>query len=410
VSPGLVRMLEMISANFKDSMLVDRFLVLASDMPEHEKVEATLQLARTLQKKSPRKAMEIAWMVYNSSLSDAESLAVIADAFDGLGKQGKADIVRSELKRITNGSLSPEVRNLARLTVEEHVTTTLAGKDHSPWAGQEGASESPISTFDLENPPSLFEPGPVSRPPQNPDSTLILDPMVTLGPLDVMSDVSLGYDSSEPKANVKTPKAAAEKQPSHAASIEIASAAMPSAGLPEAIPPREPSKHYIAPKVRDVKSKAQSVTQASMARSNMEPTPKIFAVEEQLSRLEELAKAEQWDRLMEGLNSWFPNGDHPYLLAYFERLHLHRIDIAFADYWLNVLIAAQQERRALRFIVTRLTEEPQLAWARMVLPKVHRITDLMDLDPIQWRESDGVLVLRDKVARQRPRAGCYWAA
>jgi hypothetical protein len=376
----------MISTNSNDSMLVDRFLVLASDMPEHEKVEATLRLARTLLEKSPRKAIEIAWMVYNSSLKDADSLSLIADAFDRLGKQGKADIIRTELKRITNGSLSQDVRNLARLTVEEHITTALAGKEASPAMVLDSPSGIAETVFDLGDVSSPVNEVVNPAKPHNLNATKIVDPSATIGPGEVLLDLAMPAIESASRAVSKNKANSSPQRNDVAApSTPRVSAVTPGAGIPEAIPPKEPSMHAIAGKSRDVKKTSEIATQASLATHSFNSAQKIPETE-QLDRLEELAQAGHWDRLLGLLQSCYPLADHPYLLKYFERHNLNRIDIGFADFWLDVLIAARQERRALRFIVTRLTEEPHLAWARMALPKLHKITAIMNLSPIEWRE------------------------
>jgi hypothetical protein len=404
-----MRMLQLIDINTNDSMLVDRFLVLAADMPEHEKLEATLKLARTLLKKAPRKAMDVAWMVYNSSLRDGESLSLIAEAFEKLGKTGKAEVIRSELKRINNTNLSPEVRNMARLTVEEHVTTTLAEKiqdlpleasnDNAP------AASLPMPSLNLE---SLLAPqakgldaeksakidGKEQADKRLSQNTTLLDRQpvahpTTPKPLETVAHLDLDEKSS---------------------SLRVDSVALPSAGLPAAIPPKEPSKVILDGKTKNYKKQIQDQTQASVARTSVESSTTMIDSDQRWPRLRELAANESWERLLGLMQDWYPDGEHPELLGFFERHALERIDIRFAEFWINILIAAHQERRAIRYIVTKLSEEPHLAWARMVMPKIQKIVSLMDLMPVEWRESEGVLTLRDRVSQAKPRFGCYWAA
>ncbi len=410
MSPGLMRMLQLIDINTNDSMLVDRFLVLAADMPEHEKLEATLKLARTLLKKAPRKAMDVAWMVYNSSLRDGESLDLIAEAFEKLGKRAKADVIRSELKRINNANLSPEVRNLARLTVEEHVTTTLAEKIQDPDQkipiAVDLSSDSPMATLNLE---SLLAPQP-SAVPADPLIASKETPKVSILPASPQQTILIEPSPKPLSALPKSAQVTPVLDLNDRDASKVDSVALPSAGLPAAIPPKEPSKVMVDVKSKNVKKLSSSQTRASQAGIPLESSTTMIAFEKRFPRLEELAADENWERLLHLMQEWFPHADDPELLGLFERFGLERIDIRFAELWVEILIAAQHERRAIRYMVTRLSEEPHLAWARMFLPKIQKIVSRMDLMPVDWRESEGVLTLRDRIAQAKPRFGCYWAA
>lgn len=402
-------MLNLIDTNPNDTVLVDRFLVLAADMPEHEKLTVTIRLARTLLKRVPRKAIEVAWMVYNSSLRDEDSLKLIAEAFEQMGKHGKADLIRSELKRIANNNLTPEVRNLARLTVEEHVTTTLAEKP-TPAAPEDVFNERdsvmPMATLSLDSLPMIDEIKTGPSPASGGVTMAATEQVAMMNGQTVMLDQKNlpGVKST----SISSAQGAIESKSPGEQKIE--SVALPSAGIPAAIPAKEPSKISIETKSKSTQGLANAKTHASVARPKPEEFNTHLDNEVQLNRLEELADSENWDRLLSILQTWFPNGDHPYLLGYFERRKIAKIDIRYAEFYLDVLISAKQERRALRFMINKLTEEPQLAWARMMLPKVEKITGLMALTPIKWRESDGVLALRNQMAAQKPRFGCYWAS
>jgi hypothetical protein len=381
MGPGLAKILELIDANPADSMLVDRYLILASDIPEHERVDATIQLASSLLKRNPRRALEVAWMLYKSSLRDMDSLELISQALDDLGKSNKAAIIRSEMKRINNDQLSDDVKRLARLTIEEHVTNTILGRDNGvQWNPNENTQSQQISfaEFNLDG----------SVPKQEPEA-LVSSFLETQQIDSLIDDLRL---EPAPARFVQTPKQEAN------ASVARVSAATPGAGIPEAIPPKEPSKHSIGMFSRVV----NHVTEHNEAS--------FRPIEESRKRLKSLVAAEKWDGVYNLLQEAFSTADDKILLSLFQQHKLAQIDLRYAEFWIDILIAAKQERRALRYILQKLNEEPHLAWARMVYPKIKIIRESLDLTSFEWHEAEGVSALRDNTAKMRPRLGCYWAS
>ena len=379
MGPGLAKILELIDANPADSMLVDRYLILASDIPEHERVDATIQLASSLLKRNPRRALEVAWMLYKSSLRDMDSLELISQALDDLDKSNKAAIIRSEMKRINNDQLSDDVKRLARLTIEEHVTNTILGRDNGvQWNPNENTQSQQISfaEFNLDG----------SVPKQEP----LVSSFVETQQIDSLID-DLRLEPA-PARFVQTPKQEAN------ASVARVSAATPGAGIPEAIPPKEPSKHSIGMFSRVV----NHVTEHNEAS--------FRPIEESRKRLKSLVAAEKWDGVYNLLQEAFSTADDKILLSLFQQHKLAQIDLRYAGFWIDILIAAKQERRALRYILQKLNEEPHLAWARMVYPKIKIIRESLDLTSFEWHEAEGVSALRDNTAKMRPRLGCYWAS
>lgn len=381
MGPGLAKILELIDANPADSMLVDRYLILASDIPEHERVDATIQLASSLLKRNPRRALEVAWMLYKSSLRDMDSLELISQALDDLGKSHKAAIIRSEMKRINNDQLSDDVKRLARLTIEEHVTNTILGRDNGvQWNPNENTQSQQISfaEFNLDG----------SVPKQEPEA--LGSSYVETQQIDSLID-DLRLEPA-PARFVQTPKQEAN------ASVARVSAATPGAGIPEAIPPKEPSKHSIGMFSRVV----NHVTEHNEAS--------FRPIEESRKRLKSLVAAEKWDGVYNLLQEAFSTADDKILLSLFQQHKLAQIDLRYAEFWIDILIAAKQERRALRYILQKLNEEPHLAWARMVYPKIKIIRESLDLTSFEWHEAEGVSALRDNTAKMKPRLGCYWAS
>jgi hypothetical protein len=118
--------------------------------------------------------------------------------------------------------------------------------------------------------------------------------------------------------------------------------------------------------------------------------------------------SEDWEAVLVSLNVDLGVASNvQFLLATFERHKLERIDIRFAGCWIDALIADGQERRALRYIQQKLTEEESLTWARVCWPKIQIIRYRLELSHCDWRESDGVTILRKRVNELRPKLLCY---
>lgn len=402
MGPGLAKILELINASPDDSMLVDRYLVLAADMPEFERAEATLELAKSLLPQDPRRSMEISWMVYKSSLRDNESLEMIARALEALGKQTKGEMLRSEMMRLNNETLSDDARKLARLTIEEHVTSTLAGRDVLQWSLDDKTQQSDpsMAQFDLGG---SFE-------NEGPSLNGLAAPMATLR-MDEPSRDEVRAARGRPAQVVA--QLNDEPKETHG-SIARVSVNAPGAGIPEAIPRKEPSRHPANEMELDRQSArrdgGEEVPRQSIPEQVQGPRPELLSREEAHKRLALLIAAEKWDAVYRLLAEEFVSADDKLLLPLFQRYKLERIDLRFAEFWIDILLAAHQERRALRYIIQKLSEEPYLAWARMVYPKLDLIRKSLDLTAVDWREADGVFALRDRAARMQPRRGCYWAS
>jgi hypothetical protein len=366
MGPGLARMLDMIIKTPADTMLVDRFLVLASDIPESERVDATLKLAKALSDKQPRRALEVAWMLYKSGLKDSEALQLICDLLEAVNRSEKAQLIRAEMRRLADLKISAEARLEARKTIENHVNTTLAERG---WVS---------FSFDAE----------VTRTDQLPAAPAL--------------EQASGYHDDVSPARSKMIVAAPE------------SLAEFSEGIPEPIPPKEPSRHLSVLNSDNPKSTS---TRYSIRRGASEENPtsttgysahrRGMTIEEKRQRLKDMVAAEEWGSVLELLDHSFTSADDPILLKVFEEGRLARIDVRFAGWWVDILIASKQERRALRFMLQKLADEPHVSWAREFWPKVCVISECLHLEPVQWQERDGVSELRTKIASLRPRGGCY---
>ncbi|MCX6119507.1 MAG: hypothetical protein NT027_18375 [Proteobacteria bacterium] len=97
---GLNRLLELIRVNPQDTLLVDRFLILASDLKENERVDVTLGLSEALLRKNPSKAIDLAYMVYKARPGDFEPLEIMVEGLENLGRYGKATVLRQQLENV----------------------------------------------------------------------------------------------------------------------------------------------------------------------------------------------------------------------------------------------------------------------------------------------------------------------
>jgi hypothetical protein len=189
-------------------------------------------------------------------------------------------------------------------------------------------------------------------------------------------------------------------------SVARPSVEAPGAGIPEAIPAKEESRHAMLSVNQTSRSRQGSAMQEESKSRILRP--RSMSTDDRVRRLSDLIVAEEWESFLELLGHSFPTAEEPRLLKLFETHKLHRIDIRFASWWIDILIVARQERRALRFILQQLNDEPHLAWARMVWPKIKIMRESLNLTDFDWRESDGVAALRDGICGMNHRLGCYW--
>ena len=111
---GLSRILDLIRVNPQDTLLVDRFLILAADLHEEERVDVTLSLSEALLRKNPRRSIELAHMVYKARPGDTQPLELMVEGLENLGRYGKATVLRQHLEKVkkakdTNPGLAQRV-------------------------------------------------------------------------------------------------------------------------------------------------------------------------------------------------------------------------------------------------------------------------------------------------------------
>jgi len=403
MAPGLLRMLDLIKSSPANDRLVDRYLVLVADLKATERAEASLKLAETLIRIAPKRALDIAWGMFKAGTKEDESLEIIALALEALGKPARAALVRSETQRLKVAPLAYEVSEPLRKSVEDSVSAAVHGdkgdvsakleevtKSHKPILPEVKVSPADVKIEKVAE--IQFDLAANSSPGQ---TTLMLDPVA---PENFFSQAA--QEDRGLKTRDSNPAA-------HRESVARVSAAMPGAGIPEAIPPKEPSRHSMAMLEKKPAVSIQR-SQAEALESNIDPYPmESMARTDLKQRFRELLASENWEMLISFLNESSADWHDPILLDVFPKKRLQMLDVRFAGVWIDILTAARQERRALRFMIHCLIEEPHLAWARMIWSKIKPIQKSLNLNEFEWRESDGVTALRSQIEHLRPRTRCY---
>ena len=404
MAPGLLRMLDLIKSSPANDRLVDRYLVLVADLKPAERADATLKLAETLIRIAPKRALDIAWGLFKVGTKEEDSLEIIALALETLGKPARAALVRSETQRLKVVPLAYEVSEHLRKSVEESISAAVSGDkgDLSAKLDEVTKGHKPILTeAELVASPDIkiekvaeiqFDLGAHTPAPQ----TVLIQNQTS--PERVFSSVApqdqlVQTRDSNPVA--------------HRESVARVSAAMPGAGIPEAIPPKEPSRHSMAMLEKKPAISIQR-SQADLLESNIDPYPiESMAPADLKQRFKELLASENWEILISFLNESSNHWHDPILLDVFPKKRLQMLDVRFAAAWIDILTGARQERRALRFMIHCLIEEPHLAWARMIWSKIKPIQKSLNLNEFDWRESEGVTALRSQIEQLRPRTRCY---
>lgn len=408
--PGLKKLLELIKATPGDQRLVDRFVSLSLELTSDERVDAMIQLAQILATDAPVKAIDIAWGLFKQDRLQPESLKVVATALEALGKKSKAIAVREDLKRLTIHPAGTHEHESARESIQRAIVAALAGNAGGDFAdgAQTKTSQKPADNRDHET----SRVNHVEAPSFSLESTGVNADVAKVPSAGPQVPPEVNY--TPPQRQVIEPQEKVGKKDvvdvDPIASVARASAAAPGAGIPEAIPKKEPSNHSKAFHERLERESAHQVTRSSAAeslRSVIMPRPSDAPACRLL--VKELISSGRWADLLSFFYEAFEDKSDPLIIEIFQTHQLKKVDIQFAALWIDALVWSRQERRALRFMHQLLIEEPQLAWAKMVRSKADLVTERLRLMPITWHEADGVSALRLQIEQLRPKLGVYVA-
>ena len=390
MAPGLLKILDLIKATPSDQRLLSRYLSLANELSDEERSEAIIQAAKVLVTKVPQAALDLSWDLFKSGKLEQDSLVVMASAMEGLGKSGKAAAIRVDAIRLTAHPVGSKENEEARRRID----TTLGsaqGKPKSQFAIDSVTRTNNNTGPEIVSPVSQLQKSPVQQiKPEKP--TISADNVVTKSPQapEIVQQPIPQFDLQESSSHPVM-----EKKPT-------------AAGIPEAIPPKQPSNHSKGFLERMVRTQSAVLAGVSSLDEGMESFwPSAQDHSACHSYIKELVQGNRWGEILRFINESFDGLNDPFLITIFEAHHLTKIDIQFVGLWLDILIANCQERRVLRLCLKILTEEPQLSWAKMIRSRIEIITGRLGLGPMDWREADGVISLRRKIATLRPNSLVY---
>ena len=390
MAPGLLKILDLIKATPSDQRLLSRYLSLANELSDEERSEAIIQAAKVLVTKVPQAALDLGWDLFKSGKLEQDSLVVMASAMEGLGKSGKAAAIRVDAIRLTAHPVGSKENEEARRRID----TTLGsaqGKPKSQFAIDSVTRTNNNAGPEIVSPVSNLQNSPVLQiKPEMP--TISADHVVIKSPeaLEIVQQPIPQFDLQESSSH---PVVA--KKPT-------------AAGIPEAIPPKQPSNHskgFLERMVRTQSAVSSGVSSLDEGMESFWPSAQDHSACH--SYVKELVQGNRWEEILRFINESFDGLNDPFLITIFETHQLTKIDIHFVGLWLDILIANCQERRALRLCLKILTEEPQLSWAKMIRSRIEIITGRLGLGPMDWREADGVISLRRKIATLRPNSQVY---
>jgi hypothetical protein len=400
VAPGLKKILDLIKSAPTDERLLDRYLSLAGELPNLERGDAMIQVTRILIPKMPTKALELAWNLFRSGQLEQEALAAMASVLEALGKSGKAAALRVDAMHITSHPSGSRENEEARRRIDTTVSLIQGGTKKQFLVDSATATNNKPSASRFSEPASREIPS---------------DPPLTKKPESADKNVEAAHTSHMPVAMTMDLAADSTSELNQAqfdldaqSGLVSDGAASTEAGIPTAIPRKEPSRHSKAVMERLVQTQASVATDSRPFDFQPGPQyPSPLDSEACQQYVKELVLGNKWSEILAFFDATFESLENPLLLTLFEDHKLTKIDIQFAQLWIDILIANHQERRALRLIHQTLIDEPHLTWAKMLRPRVERIIERLCLGNLDWNEADGVMSLRKKIAILRPKTFVY---
>ena len=409
MSSALLALIKSIEQQPADEVLVDRFIVLVEGCPQPERSTFLTKIAKTVASALPRRAIEIAFKEFRAPQSPPVNIAVIVDALEKMNMSEKSAIIRKLAMRYWNKQLSTDDRNLAKLAIEEHLTRILLQPSiMTPLHKSKDDEERDQNLFPERNfdglPLSLLGANLEQQPYMGRVPLKNMEPADSapdLGPRPVLEALPATIFSIAEEALPSKIVSFGEETPQHEIRARI-SVSNNQDGIPQMIAAPDVSRQSRGL----LESALRGTPEFDGKYEGRPPAGKLSADE-----VKALIASEDWEGLLVKLMVDLRLGaDVQFLMTAFEKHNLQRIDIRFAGRWIDILVAGGQERRALRYIQRKLIEEESLTWARVCWPKIQTIRNRLELTDFDWRESDGVAALRNRVNELRPKLFCYLVA
>lgn len=448
---GLVRLLDLIRVNPQDTLLVDRFLILASDLEERSRVDATLGLSEALLRKNPRRAIELAHMVYRAKPGETQPIELMVEGLENLGRYGKATVLRAELEKVRKAQQaepdsSREVTEASVMTIDKELKF-LAGIEVAPpaMAQMDQPHEENPKAVDLL-PAAMRSDDARPRKPPPPPSIPVFNPFqygaapssdgvgpkfdVPVAGNPVPTVIFADSDKAEPMKHDGGPPRLQRTSISRfdgegtGAHLDLNSRATRNSQanpvrLNSQVADGVPVFHDIVPDVDDEEAaviedhgRPQSIAYHPQVHAG--PSSARRSVEDQaqveqlvMERVEALLRAQHWDDAWEMIQEHWPKADNPKVLAMFREQNLARIDFRFMGWWLDALVVDRRPRYALMLMIELLREQPHMSLAKVLIDRIQSTLKRLGFQEVMWSESEGILTLLRKLdlaKLQRPAA------
>lgn len=450
---GLSRILDLIRVNPHDSLLVDRFLILASDLHEDDRADVTLSLSEALLRKSPRRAVELAHMVYKVRPFETEPIELMVEGLENLGRYGKATVLRQHLEKVkrakeTNpgevqkavedsvAAIDRELLLLAQPSSSPEPENPRDAKRQTPPKKAKQTPAIPVTKIDSEDMKSLI----VGRKRSETKPPVISDSVVEGGatglPEDSKSSLSLevpelqiGLAPGEFEAIRESKTSMVDTGPSYRKLLEDRTQfdhepqAERAPGVPdyrsnqpthEGIPSlaanrdeghiesHKPTTHEaeaarVMPLVFDLPppdpglKRQEDLTRAAFS-ARIEPS-----LDQVLAEFASLRDQKDWAGLWQLIENHWRGGGTGEVVEMARTVRLYQLDLRFAGWWLDTLMRDRRPREALALGLRIIQQDPHMSVARALFPRLEKCLRLLGHGSTQWVESDGVLALLRKL-------------
>jgi hypothetical protein len=403
VAPGLRKILDLIKATPNDQRLLSRYVSLANELSDAERCEAIIEAAGVLATKAPLSAIELAWGLFKSGRLEQEALVTMASAMESLGKSGKAAAIRVDAIRLTSHPVGSKENEDARRRIDTAVGLSQ-GKPKSQFGVDVVTKTNNNFAVEGSNPPNHPAQNVPSTPPKAEPLVKAIPVKVQEAPVTPAAPPSAASSPAVQTGAAQTPQFDLDAASNAAEDLPKSTAA----GIPKAIPPKEPSNHSKAFLSRMARTQSSIGSRDSgVKNSKLASLPSPQDQDACHRYVKDLAEANRWDDILAFIYERFEGLNNPFLIVLFETHSFSKIDIQFFAAWLDILIANHQERRALRLCLQVLNDEPQLSWAKMIRPRIEIIVARLGLQVLDWREAEGVATLRKKISRLQPKTLIY---
>ncbi len=456
--PGLKRILDLVRVNPQDSLLVDRFLILASDLKEEERSEVTLGLSEALLRKNPSKAIDLAYMVYKARPGDYQPLEIMVEGFENLGRYGKATVLRQQLDKVKKArTINPgsmdKVVNDSIVAIDRELLMLAQPpapkihKIHKP--AKKSSEKEPVEEGKKIEDVKKPEPEPERVPevkieiPSESVSTTGSNPWKGIDLEDIGDNFHRVAHPTVPEAvefkivddNVQ-PFRMEEASPAVAAieplqdqtpveeesisftnkddavaednvkvsekSVSFGVPGIPAYlendfefGNPYEIKRKDPNEEACADsEISEDKPASKSERSKKVRLLKQNTKSPEYAIEE----FEQCVVSKNWEGAWKLIERHWSTGGYYDIMIVVKNLRAERIDLRFMGWWLDTLIKLDRPFQAYAEAKILLHDQPHIAFARSMFPRIQAALAALGKRKIDWHEHEGVIALLKKLS------------